>query len=180
MRVTAVLVVLLVTMATGWLSRALGDSWLVPKPRIFASEFGDYGLKMIPGEPNASATLFTLNEQGEEQTAWQGPLVNIPHRVYISDNGRVVTVDTYARVGYEHALVVYDENGKVLADYRLEDLLTADEIKAHVLETAGSRWWNTEAQFGFSSVDGEIFVIKLTWGKVITVDLKTGKLVPQT
>jgi hypothetical protein len=179
MRVTAVLVALLITIATGWLSRAVGDSWLVPKPRIFASQFGDYGLRMIPGEPNASATLFTLSEKAEEQTAWQGPLVNIPHRVYISDNGRVVTVDTYARVGYEHALVTYDEKGKVLADYRLEDLLTAEEIKAHVVESVSSRWWNTEAQIGFSSEDGERFVIKLPWGKVIAVDLNTGKLVPQ-
>src|SRR5688572_15180272 len=122
MRVTAVLVALLAAIATGWVSRALGDSWLVPKPRIFASQFGDYGLKMVPGDPGASATLFTLNEKGEEQTAWQGPLVNIPYRVYISDTGQVATVDTYARVGYEHALVVYDANGKVLADYRLEDL----------------------------------------------------------
>jgi hypothetical protein len=47
------------------------------------------------------------------------------------------------------------------------------------LITAGSRWWNTEAQLGFSP-DGESFAIKLDWGKVITVDVKTGKLVPQS
>ena len=178
MRVTAVLVALVAAIATGWVSRALADSWLAPKPRIFASSFGDYGLKMIPGEPSASATLFTLNEKGEEQAAWQGPLVNIPYRVYVSDAGRVVTVDTYARLGYEHALVVYDEKGKVLADYQLEDLLTAEEIKDHVAVTAGSRWWNNDAQIGFSP-DGETFTIELPWGKVIMVDLKTGKPAPQ-
>jgi hypothetical protein len=179
MRVTAVLVVMLIAMAAGWLSRAEGDTWLPPRPKIYASQFGEYGLKVIPNEPNTSATLFTLNEKGEDQTAWQGPLVNLPYRVFVSDAGPVVTLDTYARVGYEHALVVYDAKGKVLADYRLEDLLTAAEIEAHVLITAGSRWWNTEAQLGFSP-DGESFAIKLEWGKVITVDVKTGKLVPQS
>lgn len=177
MRVTAVLVVLLIGMATGWLSRALGDSWLPPRAKIYASPDGIHGFKVIPSQSSASATLFTLSENGEEQTAWQGALVNTPYRVFVSDTGPVVTVDTYARVGYEHALVVYDARGKVLADYQLEDLLTAKEIADHVAITAGSRWWNTEARFGFSPA-GETFVITLAWGKVITVDLGTGKLVP--
>ena len=68
----------------------------------------------------------------------------------------------YARVGYEHALVVYDAKGRLLADYPLEGVLTAAEIAAHVTPTAGSRWWNGDAEFGFSP-DGETFVIKLNW-----------------
>ena len=37
----------------------------------------------------------------------------------------VATFDTWAKLGYEHSLVIYGERGAVVADYDLEALLSA-------------------------------------------------------
>jgi hypothetical protein len=177
MRATATLFLVLAGLVGIWPSTSWGDSWLPPKPRIFAASTGDFGLKVIPDQPlvKSAATLFTLDSDGKEQVVWQGGMVNIPYQVFVSFTGHVITVDTYANLGYEHSLVVYGPTGKVLGDYKLEELLTAQEIAQKVLMTASSRWWTSGAAFDFN-LDGKTFLIKLNWGLVIKVDLTTGRV----
>jgi hypothetical protein len=86
-----------------------------------------------------------------------------------------VTFDTWAKLGYEHALVVYGEQGDVIADYDLDALLSADEIDGRVVETVGGRRWLQDATIAFDSGDTAI-VIRLPWGKIIRVALSTGKM----
>jgi hypothetical protein len=125
--------------------------------------------------------LFTLDHRGAENIEWRSPLVNVPHQVFVSDaNGEpayVVTVDTWGNLGYAHSLVVYGSEGHVTADFALENLLTPAEI-SKVKRSAGSRWWAEQATFGFRHApDGMRLVIRMNWGKVITVDLGRGKIV---
>jgi hypothetical protein len=155
---------------------ARADSWADPVPRIFAASNGVYALKVLPVQwVKATVTLFTLDDQGNEQVLRRGDLVNLPYRVFLSLLGQVITVDTYANLGYEHSLVVYALDGKVLADYKLEELLPAEEIATKVMRTVSSRWWTNDATFT-PSEDGRSFTIKLAWGRVIVVDLATGRV----
>ena len=71
----------------------------------------------------------------------------------------------------------------MLADYRLEDLLTAEEIKQHVLHTMSSRLWNHGAAFTFESWDQAEnksvpmrLRIRLAWGKELVLDLASGRV----
>jgi hypothetical protein len=152
------------------------DKWAPPKPRIFASSWGNYGFKLLnpqSGGPS-QGMLFHLDNQGKEVIDWQKPLVNTPQRVFVDDQTKqVVTIDTYGSAGYAHALVLYDDKGNVVKDYALEDVLTADEIKTKVPTTAGSRWWVKDAKFAF---EGNQFRVHLAWGRTIQVNLQTGKL----
>jgi hypothetical protein len=176
MRTRVMLGLMLVCLIGAGPAPAGADSWADPVPRIFAASNGVYALKVLPVEwVKATATLFTLDDQGNEQVLRRGDLVNLPYRVFLSIFGQVITVDTYANLGYDHSLVVYALDGKVLADYKLEALLPAEEIATKVMRTVSSRWWTNDATFALNE-DGRSFTIKLAWGRVITVELATGRL----
>lgn len=154
------------------------DSFGRVRPGIFASSNGLYGFKALP--KHATGILFTINEDGKEQVIWRKRLVNNPVRVLVAPNGKsVVTIDTHANLGREHSLVVYDDKGKVIGDYRLEELLSEQEIRDRVFKTSPNRWWTDQASFTFRHEGRQLskyFDVTLKWGKVITVELESGKL----
>src|SRR5262249_46090283 len=120
----------------------------------------------------STGQLFALEADCKEKAVWNAKLVNVPDRVYVAPDGRrVVTIDTYGRLGYDHSVVVYDDRGKVLADYKLEDLLTRAEIRRHVDQTVSSRWRARQAVPGFSP-DRKYFVITLKWSNGLSENLK--------
>ena len=120
--------------------------------------------------------MVKVGADGSETAMWTRELVNIPVSAFITDDGtHVVTFDTWAKLGYEHALVIYDEHGAVVVDYDLEALLSANEIGTSVRHTIGARRWLQGATMGFDKGDAHI-VINLNWGKTIRVALATGKI----
>jgi hypothetical protein len=175
---------------------AAADRCPEPHNTIFASELGSFGLKILltpksdaerkresaekpQGERqfwHTKATLFRLNDKGEEVVHWSKPLAYIPDRMLISERAEVVGIDEYCRRGFRHALVVLGTDGNVLADYRLEDLLSSDEIESNVKSTVSSRRWMLNGRAAFERPG--FFVIRLDWGKVITVHLETGTIWP--
>ena len=119
--------------------------------------------------------MVRVGADGTETVLWSRELVNIPVIGYIADDGKhVVTFDTWARLGYEHALVIYGEQGDIVVDYDLDALLSADEISTSVIHTVGARRWLQGATVAFN--DGRDLVITLHWGKIIRVALSTGKI----
>jgi hypothetical protein len=153
---------------------ASADTWDSPKPRDYTSPSRNRTFKIVPPENWVSGTaqgaLVLHGKDGRQKTVWQRKLVNLPHQAFVCDHSdHVVTIDTYARLGYQHTLVLYGKDGKVLADYQLEDLLSEEEIRRHVVRTISSQRW-ADGKFGFSS-DGKEFVAQLGWGKVIRIDL---------
>ena len=158
----------------------LADSWPGPRPHVFASAFGTYGFKMQPPplttwSGKGQGTLYTLIPDGKENVKWSRELVNIPVRAFLADDGKsVVTFDTWARLGYEHALVIYGEQGNVVADYDLEALLSADDI-GKVPHTVGSRHWLQGATIAFNE-EWNAIVITFQQGKAIRVALSTGTI----
>jgi hypothetical protein len=155
------------------------DSWAPPRPQVFASSYGLYGLKTLPPEAlsgQSQARLFTLEKDGKEKVIWETKLVNIPHRALVTDDGKyVVTLDTWANVGFKHSLVIYGEKGKVIADFELEDLLTKDEIAKNVELTETSRWWSKGARVELNPTNDQL-TMTLKWGKVIRVSLPKGRV----
>lgn len=61
-----------------------------------------------------------------------------PAKAFISNHGAFVTVDPK---GGSHSLTVYGTNGKILATFGLDDLLTETEIVSHVRHTVSTRQW---------------------------------------
>jgi hypothetical protein len=146
--------------------------------RIFASHFGMQGFKLtLDDSQRASGRLFTYDDRGAEKSIWESRLVNVPVDVYVAHEAPVVvTIDTACRAGFEHSVVMYGAKGAVIADYRLEDLLTPDEIEGRVKRTMSSRWWAEKARFAFDE-QAKQFVITLSWGRTVRIALATGRIV---
>jgi hypothetical protein len=148
---------------------------------VFASARGAYTFKTRPPQLNtwsgkSRGTLVTVAADGTETAVWSRDLVNIPVSAYVADDGKhVVTLDTWAKLGYEHALVVYGEDGSLVRDYDLDALLSRDEIANSVVHTMSARRWLQGATIAFDH-GAEHIVIALHWGKVLRVALSTGKV----
>ena len=157
------------------------DSWPGSRPQVYASANGSYRFKTRPPQlatwsGKSYGTLVSLAPDGTETVRWSRELVNIPVSVFVADDARhLVTFDTWAKLGYEHALVIYDDQGAVVVDYDLEALLPADEIASSVVHTVSARRWLQGATIGFDN-GGRDIVIRLQWGKSIRVALATGKV----
>jgi hypothetical protein len=156
----------------------LADKWAPPSPETYRK--GDVEFRTDPGEGfkgPAMAILVRLSKEGDKEI-WKGKLVNVPYKAQVEADGKhVLTFDTYANLGYDHAIVVYGEKGKVLADLKLDDFLTKDEITKHAPATVSSRRWFSE-KHKFTIKDKQLDV-QLDWGKKFSVSLETGKVLPE-
>jgi hypothetical protein len=157
------------------------DSWPGSRPQVYASANGSYRFKTRPPQlatwsGKSHGTLVSPAPDGTETVRWSRELVNIPVSAFVADDGsRLVTFDTWAKLGYEHALVIYGNQGVVVVDYDLEALLSADEITSSVLHTVSARRWLQGATIAFDN-GGRDIVIRLQWGKRIRVALATGTI----
>ena len=157
------------------------DSWPGSRPQVFTSARGTFAFKTRPPQLNtwsgkSQGTMVALAKTGGETATWTRELVNIPVTAFVADDGKhVVTFDTWARLGYEHALVIYGEDGAVIVDYDLNALVPAEEIRRSVIETVGGRRWLQDATIALDG-GGDAVVITLRWGRVIRVALATGHI----
>src|SRR6266851_370973 len=123
-------------------SDARADDWARAEPRIFAQPNGKYAVKILPA--SSEGVYFTLDDRGGEKVIWRSKLVNIPVRAMLAESAKggryVITLDSWGRIGYEHCLVIYGAKGKVIAGFKLEDLLTAKEIEGLPTEVTTRDW----------------------------------------
>lgn len=153
---------------------AMMDTWAPQRPRIFASRLGWYGLKAIPVyDSRQRATthlhLFQLDESGKEEVLWSTRIKGYPRAIAIGDNARVVLFDCG-----KMAMVVLASDGRVASQYELEDLLTPEEMKLHEVATRGAYLWRSPGlRVEFSESHA---TVTLSWGKIIYIDLKTGRV----
>ena len=177
-----------------------------PQPKLFASVYGSYALKILPDVSsvgtrtrtegvhspaqagqivgNSEGVFFALDENAKEKVIWRAKLVNIPRRAIVTESGKyVITLDSWRSVGFDHCLVVYGEKGKVIADFKLEDLLTAKEIES-LDGSVTHRGWSGQgtAEFEDRSREQDELVIRMKykgWTKVIRLSLSSGRIVKE-
>src|SRR5207245_6704144 len=127
----------------------------------------------------SEGVFFTLDEHAKEKVIWRAKLVNIPNRAVLVESGKyVITLDSWRSVGFDHCLVVYGEKGKVIADFKLEDLLTAKEIEGLPSSITHRSWSDKHiAEFEDRSREDQL-VIQMKykgWTKVIRLSLSSGR-----
>lgn len=163
-------------------SCAFCDTWKNVGPRLFVSDSHEFAVQVTPDRDplaRADAKLFGFTPMGDERVIWRGKLVNHPHEVYVAEPypGSAPTfasVDTYGLAGGEHSLVIYRADGTVVKDYKLEDLLTPNELRLKVARTVSSRRWARSGHFALAYRD--VLVIPLLWGGAIEANLDSGKV----
>jgi hypothetical protein len=150
------------------------------------SDNGRFVLRIEPGRagrgesPSARGTLLDRSRGGQPTKVWAAPLVNTvaPARAFVRDDGRfVITLDEYRRGGARHALVVYGEQGAVLREFELRELLSGGDWK-RVRVRGDAVQWLPGARFEFVE-SPEQFRIRLKWGREIRVDLAALQIVSE-
>ena len=161
---------------------ANADRVMSPEPVSISSENKEFTVEIVPAKHwgNYNATATVQSEQRYKTAKKEFELVNDVSPVYafISNDGILVTVDEWYHRGYKHVVVIYDQNGKLIKDYELEDILNGTEIIKYVRQSVSNRWWllgEEQPNFQFSK-DNRTFIIKTEWGKVLSFDLKTGEV----
>lgn len=143
-----------------------------------ASDFDDKRGARSGRHSPARGTLLERSDTRAGIRRWARPLENdvAPVRGFVSDDGRfVVTLDELKRGGAAHALVAYDEAGKLKRDFSLRDLLKRGDWR-NVKARRGAIEWLRGARFAFVDSPPR-FVIDLRWGRKIEIDLEAGELV---
>jgi hypothetical protein len=176
------------------------------QPKLFASVYGVYAFKTLPDGASvgvrtrtegvhsaaqagqivgtSEGVFFTLDEHAKEKVIWRAKLVNIPNRAILAESGKyVITLDSWRSIGFDHCLVVYGEKGKVIADFKLEDLLTAKEIEGLSASITHRGWSDKDiAEFEDRSREQDELVIRMKhkrWTKVMRLSLSSGRIVKE-
>jgi hypothetical protein len=168
----ALTVALLVSVAV-----AHGDRWGMPRPRFFASDSGAYGFALAPGpagplQQQWQGMLFRINPSGEMAVVWKRELVNVPHQLFVSDEGHVVTVDSHGQAGGRHSLVLYSPDGSIVAEYAMEDVISKEEI-SRTSSSISSRWWAPPTGYYFTR---GAFVVPFQYGPSVILRLSDGSI----
>jgi hypothetical protein len=158
---------------------AYADECIQPRnARVFASASGGHIFRVAQKDrERPEGTLVAITDNFDERRVWRARLVNVPARILVADDGETaVGIDNAGcRFGSDHSVVIYGKSGRVVADYRLEDLVSAADIRRYVHVTMAGRHWTERATFSFSADDTSL-VITFDWGRVIRIDLSSGKI----
>lgn len=159
--------ILLILILTLIHNNVFADSWPPPAEEVYESKNGKYRLTVKPGDElnyfensikdikkpgNSEAKRDECIGILEKKTAnsyellWKSELNNdvSPVSALVSDTGNyVVTFDNWSSEGRgDNVVVIYNENGKVIKTFRLEDILSPTEtirLSRSVLSTMWGR-----------------------------------------
>ncbi|MFO0840066.1 MAG: hypothetical protein U1D55_16285 [Phycisphaerae bacterium] len=162
--------------------RSSGDHQPLREAR---SENGRFSLLIEPGRGKLTAAATQPTRGGasarliegrpgsaDARPIWRGPLVNpvAPRIAVIRDDGEyVVTLDDFRIGGARNALVIYGDDGRLLKQLSLRDLLRAADWR-EVRARGKSIEWLQGARFEFTT-SPEQFVVRLRWGRRLAIDL---------
>jgi hypothetical protein len=137
---------------------AQADSWARPVVREVFSKSREFFVRVVPGESVGETPGFAGAPRGRHATAEfyrrqadrsyrlvaETTLLNpvAPVEFFVSNAGRLVTVDNWHSLGYGNVLAIYDASGKPLRHFELKDLFLPDEIQRFPHSVSSIHWRN--------------------------------------
>jgi hypothetical protein len=134
------------------------DSWARPVVREVFSKSRDFFVRVVPGESVGETPGFAGAPQGRHAAAEfyrrqadrsyrlvaEAELLNpvAPVEFFVSNAGRLVTVDNWHSLGYGAVLAIYDATGKPLRHYELKDLFLPEELQRFPQSVSSIHWRN--------------------------------------
>lgn len=119
-------------------------------------------------------------ESQARETVWERDLENKvgPLHAFVSNDGRyIVTCDEFRLGGAHAAVAVYHTEGDGKRVFKLDELLTPDEVKQHAKREGPAIWWLDDARFRMLDPQ-PVFVIEMPWEKTIAIQLRELELLP--
>jgi len=135
---------------------AHADSWAMPQVREVFSASRDHFVRIVPGDNLGKVVGFGGSPAGKDAVAefyrrypdrsyrliQTLKLLNpvAPVDAFVSNDGRLITVDNWHNLGYGDVLAVYAADGKLVKSYTLEDLFTKAEIGSFPHSVSSRHW----------------------------------------
>ena len=166
----------------------LADSWANPQVREVFSANRDHFVRVSPGGNIGATVGFEGAAKGAHATAeyyrrqpdrsyrlmQTATLVNpvAPIDVFVSNDGRLVTVDNWHNRGYGKVLAVYDAAGRPVRAYELTDLFAKDEIDGAMRSVSSIHW---HAGPVYLNSDQRTLYMMIESGRDLVLGVETGR-----
>jgi hypothetical protein len=165
-----------------------GDSWAGARIRESFSESREYFVRVIPGESVGDVVGFAGSKKGKyaraefyrrakdrsykliAETTLGNPVA--PVEFFVSDGGRLVTVDNWHNLGYGNVVSIYDSKASLNRTYELRDLFLAEEIQAFPHSVSSIHWRNGPV---YIRQDQKTLLITVRSGADFLFGLESGK-----
>jgi hypothetical protein len=137
------------------------DDWPGPKVREVFSESREYFVRVIPGRsigdsfgfrgmqrgPYASAEFYRQQPDRSYKLVAEAALKNpmAPVEFFVSNDGRLATLDNWHNVGYGDVVALYDPAGRLVRAYELDELFAPEDLKRLARSEASVAWRNGPA-----------------------------------
>ena len=163
------------------------DDWAGPQTKEVFSASREYFVRVIPGESldtfgfarekkakYAASEFYRRNEDRSYRLVAEAVLLNpvAPVEFFVSNDGRLATIDNWHNVGYGKVVSIYDSRGKVVQSYELSDLFQEEEIKAFGRSVSSIHWRNGPA---YIRQDQKTLLITVKSGGDFLFGLETGR-----
>lgn len=179
---------LLATLFSVYVSTVRADSWPGPQTREVFSASREYFVRVIPGDSlgdtfgfagekkgkHAAAEFYRRQQDRSYRLVGEAALLNpvAPVDFFVSDDGRLATIDNWHNLGYGKVVAIYDRSGRVVQSYALRNLFDDEEIKAFGRSVSSIHWRNGPA---YIREDQKTLLITVKSGGDFLFGLETGR-----
>jgi hypothetical protein len=167
---------------------AVADSWAAPQVKEVFSASRDHFVRVTPGKSVGETFGFAGAAKGEYATAEYyrrqadgsyKPMQKVtlsnpvaPVEFFVSDEGRLVTVDNWHNRGYGKVLAVHDAEGRLVKAYELTDLFLKEEIDSRPHSVSSIHWHEGPV---YLNKDQRTLYMMIKGGRDLVVGLETGR-----
>ncbi len=138
------------------------DSWAAPQVTEVFSASRDNFVRITPGKsigdtigfagsakgPYAAAEFYARQPDRSYRLMHSATLLNpvAPVRVFVSNEGRLATIDNWHNAGFGKVVAIYDPAGRLVKAYELADLFPPAALKA-LSHSVSSIHWRGQAAY---------------------------------
>jgi hypothetical protein len=174
--------------AIAWPFAARADSWAGPQVREVFSASRDYFVRVTPGESWGDTVGFKGAQKGRYATAEfyiraanrsYKPAATVtlanpvaPVEFFVSDGGRLVTIDNWHNRGYGVVVAIYAADGSAATSYKLADLFSDEEIEAFAHSMSSIHWHDGPA---YINADQKTLYMMVKSGSDLVFGLESGR-----
>ena len=135
---------------------ARADSWAAPTVTEVFSASRDYFVRITPGKslgdtfgfagsekgPHAAAEFYARQPDRSYRLMHSATLLNpvAPVRFFVSNDGRLATIDNWHNAGFGKVVAIYDPAGKLVKAYELTELFPRAVVEAMPHSVSSIHW----------------------------------------
>ena len=167
---------------------AHADSWARPVVREIFSASRDHFVRIVPGDDLGAVVGFAGSAKGKPAIAeyyrrfpdrsyrlvQSVPLLNpvAPVDAFVSNDGRLVTVDNWHNRGYGQVLAVYGADGRLVKSYALSELFPKAAVDAFPHSVSSIHWHQGPV---YLNQDQRTLYLMVAEGHDLVLGLETGR-----